>query len=122
MKALWWPLWMGVAALALMAAPSAGAAKATAKNAVERTLLRCEVVYMPARATWVREVALLSKGGRMGEVQIDGQAVYTFTVQDTTVFTSQDNERIQIDLAQRSWRSDLRGQASGQGRCEPVEP
>ncbi|MEX1166631.1 MAG: hypothetical protein WEK74_07145 [Hydrogenophaga sp.] len=84
----------------------------------DRTLLRCEAVYMPARNTWVREVELVGKAGRLSELRIDGQAVYTFAVRDTTVFTSQDNERIQIDFAEGTWRSDFRGLASGQGPCE----
>lgn len=84
----------------------------------DRTLLRCEAVYMPARSNWVREVELVGKAGRLSELRIDGQAVYTFAVRDTTVFTSQDNERIQIDFGEGTWRSDFRGLASGQGRCE----
>ncbi len=84
----------------------------------KRTLLRCELVYMPARSTWVREVELVGKGGRLSEVRIDGQSVYTFAVRDTTVLTSQDNERIQIDFGALTWRSDFRGLTSGQGRCE----
>ena len=84
----------------------------------QRTLLRCEPVYMPTRSTWVREVELVGKGGRLSEVRIDGLAVYTFAVRDTTVLTSQDNERIQIDFGALTWRSDFRGLTSGQGRCE----
>lgn len=97
--------------------PLAWAAQPTSKTP-DRTLLRCEPVYMPARSTWVREVELVGKDGRLSEVRIDGQAVYTFAVRDTTVLTSQDNERIQIDFGEGTWRSDFRGLASGQGRCE----
>ncbi|HEY9094773.1 MAG TPA: hypothetical protein VIN35_03440, partial [Hydrogenophaga sp.] len=63
---------------------------------------------------------LVGHGERLSEVRIDGQRVYTFSVRGAVVLTSQDNERIQIDMAQRQWTSDFRGQANGQGRCEPV--
>lgn len=86
----------------------------------ERMLLRCEAVYMPARSTWVREVELVGNGGRLSEVRIDGQSVHSFSVSDTTVLTSQDNERIQINLGERSWSSDFRGLAKGEGRCEGI--
>lgn len=106
-------LW-AAAPLAGAATPSAPAVRAEATV----TRLRCEPVYMPARHTWVREVELVGRGGRLSEVRIDGQAVYTFAVSDSVVMTSQDNERIQIDIAQRTWRSDFRGLATGEGRCE----
>lgn len=107
-----------VCAAALPAAWAAASAGATP----ERTALRCEPVYMPARTAWVREVELLGQGGRLSEVRIDGQKVYAFSVRDTTVITAMDNERIQIDFAERSWRSDFRGLSSGQGRCELIAP
>ena len=111
--------------LALLGVSLASADTASAVSAEEKeqvTVLRCEPVYMPARQTWAREVALVGREGRLREVRIDGQAVYTFSVRDTTVLTSQDNERIQIDFGARTWRSDFRGLASGEGRCELAEP
>jgi hypothetical protein len=112
---------VGLACVCAAALPAAWAA-APSNPSPERTLLRCEPVYMPARSTWVREVELVGKGGRLSEVRIDGLAVNSFAVRDTTVLTSQDNERIQIDFSERTWSSDFRGLASGQGRCDPVEP
>ena len=109
-------------ALALLVAASGAWGATTPVPATERTLLRCEAVYMPARETWVREVELVGQGGRLNEVRIDDQAVYTFAVRDTVVLTSQDNERIQIDFAAHTWRSDFRGLASSQGRCELLAP
>ncbi|OAD41363.1 hypothetical protein LPB72_13135 [Hydrogenophaga crassostreae] len=112
---------MGV--LALTGASLAwGGTAAVAQEKEQVTVLRCEPVYLPARETWAREVELVGREGRLSQVRIDGQAVYTFSVHDTTVLTSQDNERIQIDFAARTWRSDFRGLASGQGRCELAEP
>lgn len=88
----------------------------------ERKALRCEPVYMPARTAWVRVVEILGQEGRLSEVRIDGQKAYTFSVRDTTVLTSMDNERIQIDLGGLTWKSDFRGLSRGQGRCELMEP
>jgi len=105
----------------LLVAASAAAWGATEKGAEETvTVLRCEPVYMPARQVWAREVELVGRNGRLSEVRIDGLAVYTFAVRESVVLTSQDNERIQIDMVQRTWRSDFRGQANGEGRCELV--
>ena len=111
-------LW-AVLAVAWSPAASSAAADASKPNS---TLLRCEPVYMPARSVWVREVEMVAENGHLKQLLIDGQAVYTFSVQGSTVFTSLDNERIQIDFAQRSWRSDFRGLATGEGRCELQEP
>lgn len=110
---------LGLAGAAVLPAPWAAQPAAATP---ERTVLRCDVVYLPARSSWVREVELLGRNGRLAEVRIDGQAVYTFAVRDTTVLTSQDNERIQIDFGELGWRSDFRGLASGQGLCDLVEP
>lgn len=109
------------AMLAFAWSPAAFSAAADAYQA-KTTLLRCEPVYMPARSVWVREVEMVAENGHLKQLLIDGQAVYTFTVRDSTVLTSLDNERIQIDFAQRSWRSDFRGLATGEGRCELQEP
>ena len=108
--------WLGLAWLGAM--PVWGAAAAPDDATV--MALHCEPVYMPAREAWLRTVELVGRGGQLSEVRIDGQRVYTFSVRGTVVLTSQDNERIQIDMAQRQWTSDFRGLASGQGRCELV--
>lgn len=80
---------------------------------------RCEVVYQPAREVWVRAVRFDHDGARLRQLAIDGVVVYAFGLQGGRVVTAIDNERIQIDLTQRLWRSDFRGKAQGQGRCEP---
>jgi len=79
---------------------------------------RCEVVYQPARAVWSRSVHIGYDRRRITDVRIDGVPVYAFMVNGTKVSTALDNERIQIDAGRRSWRSDFRGQAQGEGRCE----
>ena len=117
----WCALPMGAMALA-SASLAWGQAALAVKGKEQVTVLRCEPVYLPARETWAREVELVGREGQLREVRIDGQAVYTFSVRDTTVLTSQDNERIQIDFGARTWRSDFRGLASGEGRCELAEP
>ena len=81
---------------------------------------RCEVVYQPARQVWVRELTLSHEDKRLTRVAIDGVPVYTFAVYEQWIMTSQDNERVQIDVGSRTWQSDFRGLASGQGRCEPL--
>jgi hypothetical protein len=81
---------------------------------------RCEVVYQPARQVWVRELTLSHDDKRLTRVAIDGVPVYTFAVYEQWIMTSQDNERVQIDVGSRTWQSDFRGLASGQGRCEPL--
>jgi hypothetical protein len=81
---------------------------------------RCEVVYQPAREVWSREVTLTHDDKRLTRVAIDGMPVYTFSVYEKWILTSQDNERVQIDVATRTWHSDFRGVASGEGRCEPM--
>ncbi len=80
--------------------------------------LVCEAVYLPAQASWVRTVTVAYDRRRIREVAIDGQVVHSFAIQDTLILTSQDNERIQIDVASQTWRSDFRGLSTSQGRCE----
>lgn len=82
---------------------------------------RCEVVYQPARSVWSRPVHIGYNQRRVTEVSIDGVPVYAFMVDGTLVSTALDNERIQIDAAHRTWRSDFRGQARGEGRCEVTD-
>lgn len=82
----------------------------------------CEVAYQPARQVWPRAVRLTYDARRLLEVAVDGVSVYQFAVLDTLILTSLDNERVRIDVATRTWSSDFRGLAQGQGRCEAVEP
>ncbi len=82
----------------------------------------CEVAYQPARQVWPRAVRLTHDARRLLEVAIDGVPVYQFAVLDTLILTSLDNERVQIDVASRTWSSDFRGLAQGRGRCEVGGP
>ena len=79
----------------------------------------CDVAYMPSRANWVRTVTVAYDNKRVRQVTVDGVAVHSFAVSGTVILTSQDNERIQLDLTQPTWRSDFRGLATGQGQCQP---
>ena len=79
----------------------------------------CDVAYLPSRANWVRTVVVFYDDKRVRQVAVDGVAVHSFAVSGTVILTSQDNERIQLDVAQPMWTSDFRGLATGQGRCEP---
>jgi hypothetical protein len=106
-------------ALALAALGCAGQARAQAQTqAPAEVLLSCDAVYLPARTNWVREVRFTLDDRRIRGVSIDGVPVYTFTVYETVLLTSLDNERIQLDTATLTWRSDFRGQATSEGRCE----
>jgi hypothetical protein len=103
---------LAVAALALALAP------ARAEPAPgEQVVLSCDAVYLPARSAWVREVRFTLDERRIRGVAIDGVPVYSFSVFDTVLLTALDNERIQIDTATLTWRSDFRGQATSEGRC-----
>jgi hypothetical protein len=89
----------------------AGAAPST------QTLV-CDVVYLPSRANWLRTVTVDYDERRLRGVAVDGVAVHSFAVSGTVILTSQDNERIQLDVDQLAWTSDFRGLATGQGRCQ----
>ena len=108
------------AAVALCAAAAAGAGQAATEAAPTSQVLtlRCEASYLPARSTWVREVRFTLDEQRVRAVEIDGVPVYSFSVQGSVLLTALDNERIQLDTATGVWRSDFRGQASAEGRCE----
>lgn len=101
----------------LLCAVLTGAAPLAAAGP-QRVLWRCEVVYQPSRAVWVRRVDVLHDNRQVQRVLIDGVPVYTFAVRDTTILTALDNERVQFDARAQAWASDFRGVASGQGRCE----
>lgn len=99
------------AAVATLAAGEAAAAP-------QQVTLSCEASYLPARSTWVREVRFSLDEQRVRAVEIDGVPVYSFSVVGTVLLTALDNERIQLDTATLLWRSDFRGQARSEGRCE----
>lgn len=109
------------AAVTALAAAAPGLAQAQALPSAHETRLLCEVVYLPARTTWNRTVAISDDGHRVLTVQVDGIPVYAFAVRGTLILTALDNERILVDTAGPVWRSDFRGAASGQGRCERVD-
>jgi hypothetical protein len=105
--------------LYLAPGPTRAQAQAQAQAAADESLAwRCEVVYMPARSTWVRSLALRVHGSRIAEMRIDEQPVHTFALEGALLLTSMDNERIAIDVAEGQWTSDFRGVATGRGRCE----
>lgn len=79
---------------------------------------RCEVSYLPTRATWTRHVTLVHDNQTIKSIWIDGQAVHRFDVFQTLVLTSQDNERVQFDATYGIWQSAFRDQATGMGQCE----
>ena len=114
-------IWFACGLAAWLAAPvwaqDKAAKKGKAPGSAEVTLV-CEAVYLPARTTWTRTVAIGYDRKRVNAVLIDGVPVYTFAINGTTILTAIDNERIQIDTAAQSWTSDFRGQATSQGRCE----
>ncbi|WP_137919376.1 hypothetical protein [Hydrogenophaga sp. 2FB] len=107
---------LGVAALCV--GPAVAQGKKAANNKPSEVTLVCEAAYQPARTTWTRSVRIGYDKKRVRSVHIDGVPVYSFSVQDTVILTSIDNERIQIDTATQTWTSDFRGQATAQGRCE----
>jgi hypothetical protein len=109
--------------LACLGALPAGAAEPAKQGKSEppatgTVTLVCEAVYMPSRATWARTVNVVYDQRRIREVTIDGQVVYSFAIQETLILTSQDNERIEVDVAAQTWRSDFRGLSTAKGRCE----
>lgn len=106
------------AAAAVVFALAAGVAWADDRPAPAQVELSCEAVYLPARSTWVREVRFTLDERRIRSVEIDGVPVYSFTVYETVLLTALDNERIQLDTATLTWRSDFRGQATSEGRCQ----
>lgn len=110
-----------LAVACVLLAAAAAHAVAPGKGANSVTLV-CEAVYLPVRSPWTRTVDIAYDQQRVRSVQIDGVAVHTFAIAGTLILTSQDNERIQIDTAAQTWRSDFRGMATAQGRCERLTP
>lgn len=78
----------------------------------------CSPFYLPARSIWKRTVDVAYDDKRVRAVRVDGAPVYSFSVNGTQILTAVDGERIQLDTAAQTWTSDLRGIATGQGRCE----
>ena len=124
-RALGWLAWSAgaavpglVLALTPPSAPADEAAESRATINTNRVLLVCEAAYLPSRLVWKRTVTIDYDKKRVLAVAIDGVPVYTFSVRGTVIYTSQDNERIQVDTATQSWTSDMRGLASSKGHCE----
>ena len=112
-------IWTALAGSTPAATPQATSEPAPEADPARQTLaLRCAVAYLPARSTWVRAVQIEWDTRRVLALRIDGLAPYSFALLPEGVSTAIDNERIEIDLRALTWRSDFRGQASGQGRCE----
>ena len=107
-----WAVWASAALWGVAAAAPAAAAEGTTVFS-----LQCSPFYLPARSIWQRTVTIEMQTGDIRAVQIDGVAVYAFSVNGTTLLTSVDGERIQIDIEGISWRSDLRGIVSSSGAC-----
>jgi hypothetical protein len=117
MSAAWTPPDVVLAVASLFGALHVGAAQALPPRTSHQTWV-CDVAYLPSRANWVRTVEVAFDNRRLQRVSVDGVAVHSFAVDGTVILTSQDNERIRLNVAQGSWESDFRGLASGQGRCE----
>ena len=96
------------------------AAKAPPAPTSGTVSLICNPFYLPARSIWRRAVDISYDADGVYAVKIDGLAVYSFAVTDTTLLTAVDGERIQIDTATRTWSSDLRGLVTGSGTCTPA--
>jgi hypothetical protein len=78
----------------------------------------CQAFYLPARSIWTRTLAIDYDAESVRSVAIDGVRVYSFSVIDSIVLTAIDGERIQFDAIAQTWKSDLRGVVSSQGRCD----
>ena len=100
-----------------MLQPVGADTKPDATAATKTSTWTCQAFYLPARSMWQRTVAIDYDGTVVRSVLIDGVAVYTFTVNGTSVMTAVDGERIQFDVAALTWTSDLRGLVSSTGRC-----
>ena len=105
---------------ALQAAAMAAEPKsASTASSTSTSTWTCQAFYLPSRSIWPRTVAVDYDGAVVQSVQIDGVAVYTFTVSGSRLMTAVDGERIQFDVAALTWTSDLRGLVSAKGRCSP---
>jgi hypothetical protein len=81
--------------------------------------LDCRVQYQKDGELWHRAVALAYDKKKLITINIDGQPVYTFNALGTTIRTSMDSERIQIEFRSNQilWRSSLRDINFGSGVC-----
>lgn len=86
-------------------------------NRALAAVYHCEVIYLPSRSTWIREVRLGVDPGQRLRIAIDRVTPHAVDVDGAVLHTAIDNERIVIDVGQQTWRSDFRGLASGYGRC-----
>lgn len=84
---------------------------------IESLFLSCVITYMPTNAVWERVVRIDHDAVAVHAIYIDGQKTYKHDVAGSALVTSQDNERIAIDVDQGVWRSDFRGLARGLGQC-----
>jgi hypothetical protein len=112
------PHLLAMCLLAVCAASTAQTPPPKAQSANQATWV-CSAFYQPARSIWKRNVQVSYDGQRVSTVQIDGTPVYSFSISGTEILTAVDGERIQLDFANQTWTSDLRGLATAQGRCEP---
>ena len=78
----------------------------------------CHAFYLPARSIWKRTVDIEFDAEGVRSLMIDGVAAYSFNLQGGRILTAIDGERIQFDVTEQTWTSDLRGMVSSQGRCE----
>ena len=78
----------------------------------------CHAFYLPARSIWKRTVDIEFNAEGVRSLMIDGVAAYSFNLQGGRILTAIDGERIQFDVIEQAWTSDLRGMVSSQGRCE----
>ena len=81
----------------------------------------CRIQYTQRGELSHRSVAVQfePKTQKIKAVHIDGQPVYTFNFAKSTILTSVDSERVQIELApdKTIWRSNLRDKLFGNGVC-----
>ena len=108
---------LGLWLFCVMLQPAGADTKPNTTAATKTSIWTCNAFYLPARSMWQRTVAIDYDGTVVSSVLIDGVAVYTFTVNGTSVMTAVDGERIQFDVAALTWTSDLRGLVSATGRC-----
>ena len=107
--------WLCSAAVQTASAEAKPAPSSPAPATVTRWT--CNAFYLPARNIWQRTVAVEYQGDAVRSVQIDGVAVHSFMLEGSTLLTGVDGERIQFDVADLSWTSDLRGLVNSSGRC-----
>jgi hypothetical protein len=85
----------------------------------ETVTLDCRVQYQKDGELSHRSAELQYEKRKLTVVKIDEQPVYRFSVNGTTVSTSMDNERIQIEFLPNkiTWRSNFRDINFGSGIC-----